>query len=716
MSGDQLRQKYLEQIALAKLYISQLDKRRLEEIRQNGFKLNRKQQYSIHTESGEKSFQLSNSILIVEDTETKQLIPVLLSHGKEKNIPGIMVDAYEVSGYKGRGSYGSVKLGLNERLEPVAVKIAQAENEITEQCSQIEIIALADFGELYSPTIYKSAQASASYPKKRILMKYADGQSLEYLITQGNLSFHQKLLIAHQIAMKLQMIHARGYIFYDLKPENIMVNIKGHKIDVKLIDYGSVRSRWYMGDLFTFTERYSAPEKLGLLNTTRDLFSLGKVFDVLFTEGELDAYSDLKDFNSLTAIQPGARLNLRIVIKKLFCFIKERLHQRELAQEYLTAFAEYDNLLLEQKRMKAKRVRFDGVYKNIAFFSFVAIMLMSFIIPVLCVNFLVLNDKAATFIAGTSMIVLSLASLIPIFIHGFYEAVVKDSLALVTTKLSELFSKDLKISIENDDILKRNYLKTAGIKLDRGNYVVAEQDYTRFLISGGATESEIREALVNRGKARLKQGKWQQAENDYSDFLLRPNINDCSKSIARFDRGLCRLELGNNEGAESDFSYILRMQGSNKDNSARVKVTLLRACARKRQDKFIETEQDYTDLLNYFKKDPEKYTGDMAKILYNRAILRTQQSKWSGAEDDFTNLLKLPLNNELQALIYFERAQVRENQHKYEDAYADYQACQAIPDSKLSSDQKVILLHKINEYSQAIATGSSSRRSISPMG
>jgi serine/threonine protein kinase len=109
-------------------------------------------------------------------------------------------------------------------------------------------------------------------------MEYIEGDTLQSLIRQGLLDFHQLVLIGAQIADALAVAHTAGIIHGDIKPANIMLTASG---DVKILDFGLARKM--QPGMIVGTLAYMSPEQLRGegIDARSDLFSLG----VLLYEG-----------------------------------------------------------------------------------------------------------------------------------------------------------------------------------------------------------------------------------------------------------------------------------------------------------------------------------------------------------------------------------------------------------------------------------------------
>jgi len=119
-----------------------------------------------------------------------------------------------------------------------------------------------------------------------IVMEYLSGKPLNQIISEGYLSFSEKVRIIKEIADVLSVVHKKGILHRDIKPANIMLTDDD---TIKLMDFGIARLR---NSNLTMTQEllgspaYMPPETFesAQLNDIRsEIYSLGVIAYELFT-------------------------------------------------------------------------------------------------------------------------------------------------------------------------------------------------------------------------------------------------------------------------------------------------------------------------------------------------------------------------------------------------------------------------------------------------
>ncbi len=161
-----------------------------------------------------------------------------------------------------------------------------------------------------------------------IAMALIEGDSLDKKIAEGPLKLGEALAIAEQIATGLDAAHEKGVVHRDVKPENVIVDAKGH---VTIMDFGLAQltqaSRLTKAGTTMGTIAYMSPEQCEGSGTDHrtDVWSLGVVlYEMVVGErpfkGDYDKaimYSILnEDAEPMTALRTGVPMELEVAVNK----------------------------------------------------------------------------------------------------------------------------------------------------------------------------------------------------------------------------------------------------------------------------------------------------------------------------------------------------------------------------------------------------------------
>ena len=206
---------------------------------------------------------------------------------KSIGVGDLLQQRYRLEAELGRGGMGLVyraKDIQNER--EVAVKVINPatanaltlgqftrEAEITSRLNHPHIVKVFETNSLETETPY-------------IVMELVKGKSLDEI---KNLTYARIIDIATQICDALEHIHDQGFVYRDLKPDNVILEIKGFHYFVKLLDFGLARPR---GEAYLPNESslagtvfYLAPELISgqTADVSSDLYALGALLYEMVT-------------------------------------------------------------------------------------------------------------------------------------------------------------------------------------------------------------------------------------------------------------------------------------------------------------------------------------------------------------------------------------------------------------------------------------------------
>ena len=176
----------------------------------------------------------------------------------------------QAPGYKileplGAGTYGEVWLAEDERTHvPVAIKFFVHGASRNWQSLQAEVQQLCQLHA--DPGIIQLIDVETASMPPYYVMDYAQGGSLAKRLEKGPLPFAEALKIFRQVAEALAYVHAKGIRHCDLKPANVLLDVRGR---VRLADFGQAHlSSDASPALGTFF--YMAPEQANLASQIPD--------------------------------------------------------------------------------------------------------------------------------------------------------------------------------------------------------------------------------------------------------------------------------------------------------------------------------------------------------------------------------------------------------------------------------------------------------------
>jgi serine/threonine protein kinase len=205
-----------------------------------------------------------------------------------------LIDQYKLEKVLGKGASGIVYLGFDIFLERyVAIKVLKGKSIKSEESIErfrLEAIAMAKISHQNIVHIYSFGKKEGYY---YFIMEYIEGGNLASLI-ENNLKTDQFLPLdvaiglISQICSGLSTVHSRNIVHKDIKPANILICKKNHKIAIT--DFGltsEIDSE--EGSCIEGTPLYIAPERIKSQEIPQeklyysDIYSLGCIFFELLT-------------------------------------------------------------------------------------------------------------------------------------------------------------------------------------------------------------------------------------------------------------------------------------------------------------------------------------------------------------------------------------------------------------------------------------------------
>ena len=195
----------------------------------------------------------------------------------------IIADRYRLDSLRAHGGMADVWKATDLQLtRPVAVKLLKphlaAESTLAERFRR-EAIAAANLNHDNIVTVYDAIEDNG---RQAVIMEFVDGESLrERLDREKTLSIKTVLSIGYWVCLALDAAHKQGLIHRDVKPGNILIDIKKK---VMLTDFGIAKVLDGEEDLTSEnimmgTAKYLSPEQVrgDNLDARADLYSLGLV-------------------------------------------------------------------------------------------------------------------------------------------------------------------------------------------------------------------------------------------------------------------------------------------------------------------------------------------------------------------------------------------------------------------------------------------------------
>ncbi len=201
----------------------------------------------------------------------------------------VIAGRYELRRHVGTGGMGVVYEARDRVLdESVALKLLRADLPLSDEGIGPVVAEVRLTRRITHPNVVRTHDVGMAGDARFLVMEYVEGISLADLLARhDHLPVPAAVVVGMQLCRALDVVHARGVLHRDVKPQNILLTAEGQ---VKLTDFGVASLRGAAGGAAPGmttpgTPPYMAPELLfgDPADARTDLFAAGVVLHQALT-------------------------------------------------------------------------------------------------------------------------------------------------------------------------------------------------------------------------------------------------------------------------------------------------------------------------------------------------------------------------------------------------------------------------------------------------
>lgn len=178
----------------------------------------------------------------------------------------------------GGGTRYEVYLAWEDRMHSLVVVKLLRPDRLESQRSRRALEREAELlGRLAHPVLLRGFGAVVDGPRPHLVLEHLEGPTLRSLVRHGPVSVEQLLPMAVLLAGALHYLASEDVVHLDMKPDNVMVGVTPHVIDLSLarsVEQARATTR-PVGSLSYMPPEQCDPTGRGPMSTASDVWSLG---------------------------------------------------------------------------------------------------------------------------------------------------------------------------------------------------------------------------------------------------------------------------------------------------------------------------------------------------------------------------------------------------------------------------------------------------------